>query len=315
MAMVEIADFFGPRKTVSQSPPVESDPLAGLYAMQRWGRISAEHYALARGLGYDASLRSLKKHIDKGFVGMIRATRPNISGVGMKLFGLTQNGHALVQAEHTAVGERRAPPKIVHHTGKFLHRMDIIAALLSARAQLGGSGIFIEREVADFDQRRSRTSGAATVLAAGKANLIPDAILDTEDDAGNRARYMMEVDRGTEQITSNVPNRKTLLGMFASYWRFLESSDDAFRHRVLVTVPNEKRLGRVLAEIPWTEMRPINGWGPDRFFRIAVFGNAVGVSRANTKRVRGNFWGAVWKRPLIEGDVPLLRAPVQEDAA
>ena len=315
MAMVEIADFFGSRKTVSQSPPVESDPLAGLCAMQRWGRISAEHYALARGLGYDASLRSLKKHIDKGFVGMIRATRPNISGVGMKLFGLSKAGYEFLHCEDPSIDERRIPVKVMHHAGKFLHRMDIIAALLSARAQLAGSGVFIESEAADFNSRRSRTSGAATVLAAGKANLIPDAILDTEDDAGNRARYLIEVDRGTEQITSNVPNRKTLLGMFASYWRFLESADDAFRHRVLVTVPDEKRRQRILSEIPWSEMRPINGWGPDRFFRVAVFSQAVGVSRANTKRVRGNFWGPVWKRPLVDGDVPLLRAPVQEDAA
>ena len=302
-AVVKVADFGARRKVEEQSPPVESDPLAGLLAMNRWGRISIEQFALARHISYQQAVTNLIKFKEAGIVKPVRTSRPGIDGRGMMLYGLTLRGHKLLRGDHPDAPERQRLKQVVHQTMHFNHRMDIMSAMITAGASLPDIGVFIKSERADFERGKP-----ISLMVDGKT-LVPDAVLETEGETGDGVTFLIEVDRGTEPIVSQSSRYagKTIVENFARYWRFLQTVENPAAYRVLLIAHGESRIDQIMQKVPWRSMQPIGDWTPDRAFRIAEFFSAVGRTRPGVQRIRGNFWGPVWRRPGHDDFVPLLR--------
>lgn len=314
MGSVVVAEFDHKRKLEPQAPPVKIDALAGFLAMQRWGRISIEQYALARQVSHQHAVKSLKDYRDDKYVCQVRLTSRHFPGVGAMYYGLTKKGYDLVSDASPEIGAWKKPPAEMLAVKGFFHNQDVISSLISARAQLEAYPVDLVCEKADHFKGRIRDTG---LMADGKF-LVPDAILKTEDYENASATYLIEVDRGTERIASMARPGKTLVDMFARYWRFLESVDDPSQYRILFIAnvppkPSDKddtersrqRIADVIAGVPWGQMSPIGDWTPDRAFRFATFNDAVGRSAAKSKRIYGDFWGGVWTKP-VSGDVTRL---------
>lgn len=304
MAVVSIAEFGEEHNLEAQGPLVETDLLAGLVAMARWGRLSTEQYALARQVSYRQATADLNNFEAEGLVSAIRTRSSRYSGQGLKLYGLRTGGFRLLEEDERDLSLSKRSAKSVKLTAKFDHKYDIITALISARAHLEGKGAWIIHERAESDFHLVKGTQKPTYIDG----IIPDAILQTEDGAGNQARYMIEVDRKSERIRNL--RGKSIVSMCSAYWSCLEKLDDPKSFRILITVPDEKRLHAILGQVPWGSLKPIKGWTPGRAFRVSIFEQSVGEIRSGEPRKNGNFWGPVWYAPGSSEPMPLLRGAV-----
>ena len=305
MDSLEIADFSLRHKIESYTPPTEIDPLAGLLAMQRWGRISIEQYAISRGLSTQQAIANLKRFEEQKLVESVRLTVRRETKNGMKLYGLTNRGFALLQEDYPHLEVRKKPQKQVVYSTIFEHKYNTICAILSAQFNLQKYCVYLDNHFADFERKSRFSSTSPTALPVTGKKLIPDAILDIGDDDGNEARYFVEVDRGTEPVMpykAGTENR-SIYSMVKEYSEYFLKNYSEKTRRVLFITTSEKQFRDVMVRIPWDKLSASD------YFRIAHYDDAVGRAASGEKRIRGNFWGPIWQTPKQGQFVPLLKDP------
>jgi len=314
-ALLEIAETLENSKVEAQDRSVESNPLAGLVAMHRWGWISIEQYALARGVSYRQANKHLKEFAEKhGITKSITTKHPGLRGSGISLYGLTAAGERTLLEECPSLGDAKSLPSFVNHGGKFLHKHDIISSILTAEFCIGGSDrFFITNLLAEFERSKGRMNTAPTAINITSANepirFIPDAFVDILDqETGLTVRYFIELDRGHETVISLKANDpgKTLMGMFLNYWRYFAECENPEMMRVLLIGAKPSVISHCLKAIPWGDFQPIGDWTPANAFRLSRLPDSVGVRKSKKPRVNGNFFGPVWSRPGHSTKTPLL---------
>lgn len=227
-----------------------------------------------------------------------RSVLGSIGNVGLpggskapKLYYLTRSGHALVWEalgpEGAVLGPWRKPHKGMRWSPVMGHRMvtvDLLIALESALSKRPDYRLvreFIEyRRVGRSGQAaQPETSDLVADQRTAVNRIVPDAAFVLENAAsGKRGLFFLEVDLGTERISTRASAAYSILEKFRQYERYLTGGRFAETYRpwgafrfftVLFVTTSERRLQNVVnaAEALETRLHP--------YFRLALFGDVM----------------------------------------
>lgn len=154
-----------------------------------------------------------------------------------KVYFLTRQGHALLVEEQEAIGERSQPFRQINVSSRWspmmYHRLatlDVLSYIERDCRQLSdydlvGTLVEYRREKVGSRWRKETTDFVAESKGAAD-KIIPDAGFALRHlKSGKRALFLIEVDRGTERLTTEQSDGDiaTFTGKLAQYDRYLAS--------------------------------------------------------------------------------------------
>lgn len=319
MANLRIAPRKRQRKKNAGGMAITSTVVAALRAMRRYGRITIAQCAAAGGTT-DRSGWSTVKRMERHKL----AHRLKLEHAWPKpphLIGLTVAGnHFLARSGNDhGLPDYLPPAKSVLLHKKTPHKMAIIDAMIAAERDMP-AGFRVDQIKVEF--RKDRGFGRYATrdeLPSGKG-IKPDAVL-TVACAGDVVAQMIEVDMGSETITTFDPNEyeKCLLAKMHAYWRYLASGRVCGRFgatvpafHVLFVVRNkagtlegsETRISSIIKKIDWAALVPIGGLAPADVFLFSTHQAAL-----------ASFYGRHWVAPGRTGRRSPLAVEVITDVA
>jgi len=162
-----------------------------------------------------------------------------IRGMGKtpKVYFLTKRGHNILSEEFEAQGQDIAAFKPINITNRWspvmYHRMDTLDVMASLERDLASLkeyrrvGTLVEYRRERVGRRwRKETTDYVTDPKVSTDKIVPDAGFAIEHKrSGKRALFLIEVDCGTTQLTSLIPDSdvKTVADKLAQYDRYLAS--------------------------------------------------------------------------------------------
>ena len=187
-----------------------------------------------------------------------------------KVYYLTKRGHALLCNELEAAGQPIPPYTQVNVTTRWsplmYHRLETLDVLACVERDCGALqdysliGTLCEHR---REKHRGRWRKETTDFVVSGSNpddkIIPDAGFALQhNDSGKRALFLIEVDRGTERLTTEQadPDIATFTAKLALYDRYLASGRVKDRYpefgqfsgfRVLVIAPSAMRIANMRA--------------------------------------------------------------------
>ena len=187
-----------------------------------------------------------------------------------KVYYLTKLGHRILAQEFEAIGREIAPYTQVNINTRWsplmYHRMatlDVLASLERDFQTVEGYrriGTLVEYRREKKGLRwRTETTDYVADPASSQNKIVPDAgFVIEQKQSGKRALFLIEVDCGTTQLTSLLPEAdvKTFTEKLAQYDRYLASGRVAERYsrlgsftgfHVLVITTSEQRIANMRA--------------------------------------------------------------------
>lgn len=244
--------------------------IAALSAILEYRYLSVNQVATICGLRPKSAsemLLRLERHKALSHFG-----NTGIRGYGKtpKVYFLTKPGHRLLAREFEAVGREIAPFKPVNMPSRWsplmYHRMatlDVMASLERDFQTLVGYkriGTLVEYRRERIGRRwRTETTDYVADPATAPNKIVPDAGFVVEHKgSGKRALFLIEVDCGTTQLTTHLPEAdvNTFTEKLAQYDRYLASgrASERYSHlgdftgfHVLVITTSNQRIANMRA--------------------------------------------------------------------
>lgn len=209
--------------------------LAALAAILEYRYLSVNQVATIVGVRPKSAseiLLRLERHKALSFFGNV-----GLRGFGKtpKVYFLTKRGHGLLAAEYEALGHEITPFKPVNVTSRWspvmYHRMDTLDVMASLERDFQAIrdyvrvGTLVEYRREKIGQRwRAETTDYVANPAISANKIVPDAgFVIAHRTSGKRALFLIEVDCGTTQLTSFLPDAdvKSFVHKLAQYDRYL----------------------------------------------------------------------------------------------
>lgn len=221
--------------------------LAALSLVSRYRYLSVNQVATILGKKSktvsEMLLRLERQHLLSSF------GNTGIRGYGKtpKMYYLTKSGHKLMSQELEAFGQEAKPYRQVNVNSRWspvmFHRLATLDALAALERdclslvhyRLVKTLVEYRREKVGRDWRKETTDFVAHPPTPDH-KIVPDAGFVLEHiETGNRALFLIELDRGTERLTTTRPEaaKQTFMHKIRQYDRYLESGNVAARYEHL----------------------------------------------------------------------------------
>ena len=191
--------------------------MTGLFFIQRYRYLSTQQFASASGLRYGHAAETLLKFERSKLLGHFGNVGMRGYGKTPKVYFLTERGHRVLRDESGIPDDLIGDFKAVHVTVKWspvmFHRMATLDLLIALEVATRDRPAIELAET--FIEYRRKKRGAVwepetTDYVVGEEipehRIVPDAGFIIENvESGARALFFIEVDMGTERITSTLP--------------------------------------------------------------------------------------------------------------
>ena len=252
--MVRIADIV-----------VTEATLTALMAISRYRYLSVNQVAMMTGLRPKSASELLLRLERQKLLSSFGNTGIRGYGKTPKMYFLTKGGHKLLHEEGEALGWHVEPYRPVNVTTRWspvmFHRLDTLDALAALERdcanlrgyQLVKTLVEYRRERVGRDWRKETTDYVASPPVA-ENKIVPDAGFVLESlDTGKRVLFLMEVDCGTERLTTTKVEAisQSFIHKLRQYDRYLHSGNARARYqrlgdfasfRLLVITTSQKRV-------------------------------------------------------------------------
>jgi len=210
---------------------ITSRGLIALFYCQRYGFLTVEQLASIE----EVSLSTARTVFNS--LGSYVASMGNVGLVGRgkapKIYYITRKGYEALKKDNSfpseLLGRFRENKSVAKWTAKTFHRLETVDALLSVeRSALQHESFDIAKTFIEY--RRERHNNVyipeTTDTFNGKS-ITPDGAFITENEQGERLLFLLEIDRGTERITTKVAGLKaySLSQKMITYEEYLTSGE------------------------------------------------------------------------------------------
>lgn len=200
-----------------------------LFYCQRYGLLTVEQLAFIASCSVStarATFNDLGAYVDSfGNVGLIG------KGKAPKVYHITQKGYEALKRDGEIplklIGKFRRSKGASKWSAKMFHRIQTVDVMLSVEKSIAKYGR-LDVVKTFIEYRREQVDGVYTPETTDKLgayNITPDGafILENEDD--EKFLFFVEVDRGTERITTKIAGMKsyTLKSKLSKYDEYLNS--------------------------------------------------------------------------------------------
>ncbi|MEO0874332.1 MAG: replication-relaxation family protein [Bacteroidota bacterium] len=244
---------------------VTETTLRALAAISKYRYLSVNQVAIMADLRPKSASEMLLRLERQKLLGSFGNTGIRGHGKTPKMYFLTKGGHGILSEEGEALGWDVEPYRQVSVTSRWspqmFHRLDTLNALVALERgcrelqdyRLVNTLIEYRREKRGREWRAETTDYVADPPIS-ENKIVPDAGFVLENTTtGNRALFLIEVDCGTERLTTGKVDAisQSFVHKLRQYDRYLESGRcrDRYKHlgtfssfRMLVVTTSQKRI-------------------------------------------------------------------------